>query len=94
MTVALQMAALAALMLALGVVVRFGQIRLRASYLAGRVAASIAGIILLPLLLQMLGARLISEPRVYVMGGALGFVGYWLAVKLWPYLGRAGRRRR
>lgn len=88
------MAALAALMLALGLGVRWGQLRLRASYLAGRAAASIAGVILLPLILPMLGATSINEMRAYVMGGVFGYAGYWLAVKLWPTTGRANWRRR
>ena len=93
MTVALQMAALAALMLTLGMAVRWGQLRLRASYLAGCAAASVIGIVLLPLILPILGAKSINEMRAYVMGGVFGYAGYWLAVKLWPAVGRIGRRR-
>jgi hypothetical protein len=92
-TVAVQMAALALLMVGLGLIVRFGQLRLRASYLAGRVAASIAGILVLPVLMPLLGARSGNEMRTYVMGGVFGYAGFWLAVKLWPAVGRSGRRR-
>jgi hypothetical protein len=93
MIVALQMVALAALMVALGLVVRWGQLRLRGSYLAGRVAASLAGIVLLPLMLPLLGARTMNDLRAYAMGGVFGYAGFWLAVKLWPSITRTGRRR-
>jgi hypothetical protein len=87
------MAALATLMIGLGLIIRWGQLRLRASYLTGRIAASIAGVITLPVVMPLLGARSMNEVRTYVMGGAFGFMGFWLAVKLWQPAGRTGRRR-
>jgi hypothetical protein len=96
MTVALQMFALAASMVVLGLIVRWGQLRLHASHLAGRIAATLAGIVLFPMLLPLLGGRPMNEVRTYVMGAAFGFAGYWLAFKVLPRAtrGRNHPRRR
>ncbi len=93
MTIALQMAVLAALMVGLGLIVRWGQLYVRATYLAGRIAASMVGIVVLPFVLPLLGARSGNEARTYVMGGVFGYAGFWLAHRISRPTRRADRRR-